>query len=122
VHYTTRGADDSTVEIDRVGDGGRKATEGAIKGIDRGGKVLVIGTKDGSEETFRLTERATKDGGWGVVEGANVTVSQSETAGKKMAHFSAAPLIQKRPQPVGKGTRGQPSGSRQFRACHTSHP
>jgi hypothetical protein len=91
VHYTTRGTEDSAVEIDKVGDGGLKATEGAVKGIDRDGKVLVVGTKDGSVETFRLTEHATKDGGKGVVKGARVTVFYSETAGNKIAHFFAAP-------------------------------
>jgi len=91
VHYTTRGTEDTVVEIDKVGDGGLKATEGAVKGIDRSGKVLVIGTKDGSEETFRLTEHASKDAGDGVVKGAKVTVFYSETAGKKIAHFFIAP-------------------------------
>jgi hypothetical protein len=56
-----------------------------------GGKALVIGAKDGSVETFRLTEHATRDGGRGVVKGAKVTVFYSETAGKKIAYFFATP-------------------------------
>jgi hypothetical protein len=91
VHYTTRGTENTVVEIDKVGDGGLKAAEGSVKGIDRTGKVLVIGTTDGSEETFRLTEHASKDAGKGVVKGAKVTVFYSETAGKKVAHFFNAP-------------------------------
>ena len=87
VHFTTRGTEETAVEIDRVGDGGLKATEGAVKGIDRGGRTLVIGTEDGSEETFRLTEHANKDAGKGVAKGAKVTVFYTETAGKKVAHF-----------------------------------
>jgi hypothetical protein len=87
VHYTTRGTEETAVEIDKVGDGGLKATEGAVKGIDRGGRTLVIGTKDGSEQTFRLTEHASKDAGKGVATGAKVTVFYTETAGKKIAHF-----------------------------------
>jgi hypothetical protein len=87
VHYTTRGTEKTAVEIDKVGDGGLKATEGAVKGIDRGGRTLVIGTKDGSEETFQLTGHASKDAGKGVAKGAKVTVFYTETAGKKVAHF-----------------------------------
>lgn len=74
VHNTTRGTEETAVEIDKVGDGGLKATEGAVKGTDRGGRTPVIGTKDGSEETFRLTEHASKDAGKGVAKGAKVTV------------------------------------------------
>ena len=87
VRYTTRGTEETAIEIDKVGDGGLNSTEGAVKGIDRGGRTLVIGTKDGSDETFRLTEHASKDAGKGVAKGANVTVFYTETAGKKVAHF-----------------------------------
>jgi hypothetical protein len=90
-HYTTRGTDDTAVEIDKVGKDGLKATDGAIKGIDRGGKRLVIGTADGSEETFRLTDHATEDAGKdmakGTEKGSKVTVYYTEDAGKKVAHF-----------------------------------
>ena len=90
VHYTTRGTEDTAVEIDKVGDGGLKTTEGTVKGIDRGARKLVIGTKDGSEDTFRLTEDASKDAGKGLAEGTKVTIFYTETAGKKLAHFFRA--------------------------------
>jgi hypothetical protein len=91
VHYTTRGTEDTAVEIDRVDKGGLKATEGTIKAIDRGGKRLVVETADGTEETFRLTDHATVDAGKdmakGTEKGSKITVYYTEVAGKKVAHF-----------------------------------
>ena len=90
-HYTTRGTEDTAVEIDKVGKDGLKTTDGAIKEFDRGGKKLVVETGDGSEETFRLTDHATVDAGKdiakGTEKGSKVTVYYSEDAGKKVAHF-----------------------------------
>lgn len=90
-HYTTRGTEDTAVEIDKVGKDGLKATGGAIKDIDRGGKTLVVKTADGTEQTFRLTGHATADAGKditkGTEKGAKVTVYYSEESGKKIAHF-----------------------------------
>jgi hypothetical protein len=90
-HYTTRGTEDTAVEFDKVGKDGLKATDGAIKEIDRGGKTLVVKTADGTEQTFRLTGHATADGGKdiakGTEKGAKVTVYYTEEAGKKVAHF-----------------------------------
>jgi len=93
-HYTTKGSEDTAVEIDNVGHGGLKATDGTVKEIDRGGKKLVVDTGKGSEETFRLTDHASVDAGKGVekgtVKGSKVTVYYSEEAGKKVAHFFKA--------------------------------
>jgi arginine repressor len=90
-HYTKRGADDTAVEVDRIGKGGLKVTTGTIKSIDRGGKVIVVKTGDGTEETFKLTDHAVKDAGKGIAEGTEkgtkVVVYSTEDAGKKIAHF-----------------------------------
>jgi hypothetical protein len=90
-HYTKRGAEDTAVEIDKVGKGGLKVTEGTVKTIDRGGKVLVVKTADGTEETFVLTGHAAADAGKGIAagseKGAKVVVYSTEEAGKKIAHF-----------------------------------
>jgi len=90
-HYTTRGTEDTAVEFDKVGKDGLKATDGAIKDIDRGTKTLVVKTADGTEQTFRLTGRASEDAGKdiakGTEKGAKVTVYYTEDAGKKVAHF-----------------------------------
>jgi hypothetical protein len=91
VHYTKKGTEETAEEVDHVGKDGLKATEGTVSKIDRGGKMLVVKTADGAEETFHLTERAAKDAGKGVAEGteksAKVTVYYTETAGRKVAHF-----------------------------------
>jgi hypothetical protein len=90
-HYTKRGAEDTAVEIDKVGKDGLKATDATIKEIDRGGKKLVVTTGAGAEETFRLTDHAATDAGKGIAKGAEkgtkATVYYTEDAGKKIAHF-----------------------------------
>jgi hypothetical protein len=90
-HSTSKGTEDTAVEIDKVGDRGMKATEGTIKEIDRGGKKLVLDAADGTEHTFSLTDHAAADGGKdlaaGTEKGAKVVVYSSEVAGKSVAHF-----------------------------------
>lgn len=91
VHYTTVGGTDTAHEVDKVGDDGMKATDGTVSHIDRGTKTIAVKTADGTEETFHLTDRAAKDTGKDVGEGADksakVTVYYTEKAGVKTAHF-----------------------------------
>jgi len=91
VHYTAKGSEETAEEIDRVGEGGLKSTEGTITHLDRGGKTVAVRTADGSEQTFRLTDHAAKDAGKDISEGAEksgkVTVYYTERAGHKIAHF-----------------------------------
>lgn len=90
-HYTARGAKETAVEIDRVGDDGVKTAEGTVSHVDRAGKTLVVKAADGTEETYRLTDRAAKDAGKEIADGseksAKVTVYYTEEAGRKVAHF-----------------------------------
>jgi hypothetical protein len=90
-HYTSRGTDDTALEIDKVGKDGLKTTGGTIKDIDRDGKKLIVKSSDGVESSFRLTDRAAKDGGKGISKGVEtgtkVTVYYTEDAGQKVAHF-----------------------------------
>ncbi|HXW55026.1 MAG TPA: hypothetical protein VEJ67_04695 [Candidatus Cybelea sp.] len=90
-HYTTRGTEDTAVEVDKVGEEGLKKSTGTITDIDRGAKALVVKGDDGVDSTYRLTDHAAKDGGKdlaaGAEKGAKVTVYYTETAGKKIAHF-----------------------------------
>lgn len=90
-HYTTHGAEDTAVEVDRIGKGGLKAAKGTITGIDRGGKTLAVKSADGTEKTFHLTGRAATDAGKDIAEGTEkgtkVTVYYTEESGKKIAHF-----------------------------------
>jgi hypothetical protein len=91
VHYTAKGTEETAEEIDHIGKGGLKETQGTVKGIDRGAKTVSVKTADGAEETFRLTDRAARDAGKGIGEGAEksekVTVYYTEEAGHKIAHF-----------------------------------
>jgi hypothetical protein len=91
VHYTSVGGKDTAHEIDKIGDDGLKTTDGTVSHIDRGAKTIAVKTADGTEETFRLTDRAAKDTGKDVAEGADksakVTVYYTEKAGTKTAHF-----------------------------------
>jgi len=91
VHYTTAGTDDTALEIDKIGKGGLKSSEGTIEGIDRGGKKLVVTSGDGAQSTYRLTDHAAKDAGKGigagVEKGTKVTVYYTKDAGIRVAHF-----------------------------------
>jgi hypothetical protein len=91
IHYTTVGGKDTAHEIDKIGDDGLKATDGTITHIDRGAKTIAVKTKDGTVDTFHLTDSAAKDTGRGIAKGADksakVTVYYTEEAGVKTAHF-----------------------------------
>ena len=93
-HYSKRGAEDTAIEIDKVGQGGLKAEKGTVEEIDRGGRRLVVDTGKGAKETFELTGHATEDAGKdvarGTLKGSKVTVYYSEKTGKKVAHFFEA--------------------------------
>jgi Cu/Ag efflux protein CusF len=90
-HYTTKGADKTTVEVDNVGKDGLKETEGTVTNIDRGSKTIAVKTADGSVQTFKMADHATEDAGKDVghatEKSAKVTVYYTEDAGKKVAHF-----------------------------------
>jgi hypothetical protein len=89
--YTEKGAVKTAVEVDHVAKDGVKVTEGTVSAIDRGAKTMAVKTADGTEETFKLTDRATvagaKDIGTGTKKAAKVTVYYTEESGKKIAHF-----------------------------------
>ncbi len=91
VHYTVDGGKETAHEIDKLGDDGLKATDGTVSHIDKGAKTIAVKTADGTEQTFRLTDRAAKDTGKGIATGADksakVTVYYTEKAGVKTAHF-----------------------------------
>jgi Cu/Ag efflux protein CusF len=91
VHYTVIGGKDTAHEIDNIGDDGLKTTEGTVSHVDRGAKTIAVKTADGTVETFHFTDRAAKDTGKDVAEGADksakVTVYYTEKAGTKTAHF-----------------------------------
>ena len=91
VHYSAKRSEETAEEIDHVGEGGLKASEGTVTHLDRGAKTVTIKTADGSENVFRLTDHAAEDAGKDISEGAEksgkVTVYYTEQAGHKIAHF-----------------------------------
>jgi hypothetical protein len=91
VHFTTAGVEKTAVEVDKIGKGGMKSTEGAVSAIDRDAKTIGVKTKDGTVETFKIADHATDDAGKDIVKGsekaAKVTVYYTEESGKKIAHF-----------------------------------
>ena len=91
VHYTAKGGRETADEVDHIGKDGLKVAEGTISHIDRGAKTVAVKTADGTEETYRLADRAVKDTGKDIGEGAEksakVTVYYTEEGGHKVAHF-----------------------------------
>jgi len=91
VHYTKQGADETAEEIDHIGKDGLKRSEGSITKFDRAARTITIRVGDGTEQTYRLTERAAEDAGKetedAAKKSANTVVYYSEEAGHKVAHF-----------------------------------
>ena len=86
-HYTAKGAENTAVEVDRVGKDGLKSMDGTVSEIDRGGKKLVVKSADGTEQAFKIADHAAEETGKGAEKSAKVTVYYTEDAGKKIAHF-----------------------------------
>ncbi len=91
VHYTAKGTEETAEEVDHIGEGGLKTTEGTITQLDRSAKTVTVKTADGTEQAFHMTDHAAEDGGRDISEGAEksgkVTVYYTEQAGHKVAHF-----------------------------------
>ena len=81
VHYTAKGSEETAEEIDHVGEGGLKTTEGTVTHLDRGAKTVTIKTADGTEQAFRLTDHAAEDAGKDISEGA-------EKSGKVTVYYT----------------------------------
>ena len=94
VHYTAEGGKETAQEVDRIGEGGLKVTEGTITRVDRGAKTLTVKTANGTEETYQMADHAVKDAGKDIATGAEksgkVTVYYTEKAGHKVVHFFKA--------------------------------
>lgn len=86
-HYTTKGADKTAVEVDKVGKDGLKTANGTVSEVDNGGKTLVVKTSDGTQQSFKVAGHAAQETGAGVKKSAKVTVYYTEDAGKKVVHW-----------------------------------
>jgi preprotein translocase subunit YajC len=90
---TGKGADETAVDVGKVGKDGLKETKGTITKFDKDAKTVTVKAADGTERTFELSGKALEDAskatGKGVEKGAKVTVYYTEEGGKKTAHYLA---------------------------------
>jgi hypothetical protein len=93
VHYIVANADETALEIDRVGDKGLQTTEGLVVGIDRRHRRITIKYANGQQEVMQLTPTAAAeasrdvDEAWGSHGATKVVVYYTDEAGKKIAHY-----------------------------------
>jgi hypothetical protein len=91
VHYIRKGTIGTADEVDHLGKGGLKETEGTIFSLDRKSKTLTVKSKDGVDNVFHLSDHAAEDAGkntGGAAEkSAGVPVYYAEEGGQNEAHF-----------------------------------
>jgi len=91
VHYTEKGGDETAVEVDHLGKDGLKSVDGTVSKVGEGGKTVTVKAADGTEHTFDVVGKDTKESAEAIGKGADktgkVTVYYTESAGKKVAHF-----------------------------------
>lgn len=91
VHYTEKGGDKTAVEVDHLGKDGLKSVDGTVTKVGEDGKTVSVKTADGTEHTFDVVGKDTKETaqaiGKGADKSAKVTVHYTEEGGKKVAHF-----------------------------------
>ena len=91
VHYTEKGSEKTAVEVDHLGKDGLKSVDGTVSKVGEGGKTVTVKAADGTEQTFDVIGKDTKESaqaiGKGADKSAKVTVYYTEQGGKKVAHF-----------------------------------
>ena len=91
VHYTEKGSEKTAVEVDHLGKDGIKSVDGTVSKVGEGGKTVAVKAADGTEQTFDVVGKDTKELAEAIGKGADktakVTVYYTESAGKKVAHF-----------------------------------
>ncbi len=94
VHSRNVAGENQAQEIDIVGDGGLKVTEGIVTNINREKKEITVRLDNGRIEKLRLTDRAAADVGKdldkGLKDSTRVVVYYSDEAGNKVAHYFRA--------------------------------
>jgi hypothetical protein len=93
VHYTVTNAEETALEVDRVGDKGLQTTEGVVVDIDRRHKRLTIKYGNGEKEVMQLTPTAALEASREGDEVSDlrvptkVVVYYTNEAGQKVAHY-----------------------------------
>jgi hypothetical protein len=96
--YVSKGGEKTATSFHEMGKASLKVTEGVVTGVDAGAKTVTVKTKDGSEQVYHHSEKATVETGQGVAKGAEatghglkvgekVTVNFTESTGRKIAHL-----------------------------------
>ena len=91
VHYTTKGAEQSATEVDKVGKDGLKYVDGTVTKVGQDGKTVFVKAADGTEQTFTVVGHDTAESAKAIGKAADktgkTTVYYTEEGGKKVAHF-----------------------------------
>ena len=92
IHYT---ADNTALEIDRVGTDGLATAQGMATKIDRGKKEITIRYDNGKIEKLKLTDRAAADVGKNIGEDTRIVVYYSDEAGGKVTHYFKSAKVER---------------------------
>jgi hypothetical protein len=88
---TGKGADETAMEVGKIGEDGLKATDGTVEKFDKDTKTIVVKDVHGAKKKFELGGKALEDAGKatgaGIAKGAIVTVYHTEEGGEKVAYY-----------------------------------
>jgi Cu/Ag efflux protein CusF len=88
---TGKGADETAMEVGKIGEDGFKATDGTVRKFDKDSKTIVVNDVHGAKKKFELGGKALEDAGnpagAGIVKGTIVTVYYTEEDGEKVAYY-----------------------------------
>jgi hypothetical protein len=91
VHYTAKGTEETAEEVDHLGGGSMKSSEGELVHLDKDAKTITIKSQDGTEHVYHLSNHAADEAGKEISDAAQksgqVTVYYTEHAGQQVAHF-----------------------------------
>ena len=91
VHYTAKGSEETAEEVDHLGEGGMKTSQGELIKLDKTAKTVTIKAQDGSEHVYHLSNHAADEAGKNISDTAQktgkITVYYTEQAGHQVAHF-----------------------------------
>lgn len=85
VHYTSNGGEILSDEIDSLGPGGLKSTEGTVTAVDRVRKTITVKYTTGWSQTLKLSHHAAVEGE--ATKGNRVIVYYTNESGQKVAHY-----------------------------------
>jgi hypothetical protein len=86
VHYAGAGTDATAEEVDVLGDGGLRVTEGVITAVDRGRREITVRVDSSTTETLQLTERAAHEVESGAGTTGRVVVYYKDDHDHKVVH------------------------------------